>query len=246
MKKFGLIGKNIAYSKSKELFDSKQFEDAEYKLYDINEENITREFLQQFDGLNVTIPYKKAVVKYLDEICLQRDDIEFNAINCIVNVDGKLKGYNTDLIGIKNSIKDYLDRDKKILICGNGGAAEAIQYFLHKNKFKYIILSREAYEPISKYGINYTYDEFNNRNNYDDINIVINATPVGTINNPGVIDIPFEKLVWVDLAFDLVYNPEETEFLKRFKKQGAMTKNGKQMLIDQAEASYKLWMLLEL
>lgn len=248
MKKYGLIGKNISYSLSKEIFDNKCFKDSEYFLYSISEEEITKEFLNQFNGLNVTIPYKNMVGQFLDEIRIPKiDGVEFNAVNCISNEDGKLIGYNTDVYGIEKTLNQFIKSDKKVLICGNGGASEALQYYFTGNNIKYIVVTRSEYTPISGFGFNISYDELFECDSefFKNINIVVNATPVGTINYPGKVNIPYEKFENIDIAFDLVYNPCETEFLKTFKELGKQIINGYIMLQNQALKSYKIWKLLK-
>ena len=248
MKKYGLIGKNISYSLSKEIFDNKCFKDSEYFLYNISEEEITKEFLNQFNGLNVTIPYKNVVGQFLDEIRIPKiNGVEFNAVNCISNENGKLIGYNTDVYGIEKTLNQFIKSDKKVLICGNGGASEALQYYFTSNNIKYIVVSRSGYTPISGFGFNITYDALFECDSefFKNINIVVNATPVGTINYPGKVNIPYEKFENIDIAFDLVYNPYETEFLKTFKELGKQIINGYIMLQNQALKSYKIWKLLK-
>ena len=248
MKKYGLIGKNISYSLSKEIFDNKCFKDSEYFLYNISEEEISKEFLNQFNGLNVTIPYKNKVGQFLDEIRIPKiNGVEFNAVNCISNEDGKLIGYNTDVYGIEKTLNQFIKSDKKVLICGNGGASEALQYYFTSNNIKYIVVTRSGYTPISGFGFNITYDALFECDSefFKNINIVVNATPVGTINYPGKVNIPYEKFENIDIAFDLVYNPSETEFLKTFKELGKQIINGYIMLQNQALKSYKIWKLLK-
>lgn len=239
MKRFGLIGQNISYSRSKELFDKHNFEDAEYQIYDITREQLNREFLLQFDGLNVTTPYKKEVCQYLDEVT-----VDFDSVNCIINDNGKLIGYNTDLIALQQILRKYIQPSKNVLLCGNGGVSETIQHLLAENKINHIILVRGDYKPISRYGIVRTYEEYKKVTNTSKVNMVINATIVGSPKAPGLLDLPYDMLCWVDFAFDLIYNPEETEFIKKFKSYGVKTSNGLKMLELQAEASYKLWQLL--
>ena len=195
MKKYGLIGKNISYSLSKEIFDNKCFKDSEYFLYNISEEEISKEFLNQFNGLNVTIPYKNKVGQFLDEIRIPKiNGVEFNAVNCISNENGKLIGYNTDVYGIEKTLNQFIKSDKKVLICGNGGASEALQYYFTSNNIKYIVVTGSGYTPISRFSFNITYNELFECDSefFKNINIVVNATSVGTINYPGKVNIPYE------------------------------------------------------
>lgn len=241
-KKFGLIGKDISYSFSKKYFTEKfsqdLFNDCVYENFDIPtiEEfpNILKNNLD-LKGLNVTIPYKKAIIPYLDT--LSEKAFKIGAVNVIrFTKKGNLKGCNSDWYGFKKSLEPLLQpHHKKALILGTGGAAKAIAFALEQIGILYTYVSREASENAIDYNrVNIT--------TFDNYQIIINCTPVGTSPNTKEFPpIPYEFFTDKHIAFDLIYNPEETQFLKKAKKKGALTKNGHEMLVFQAEKAWKIW-----
>jgi shikimate dehydrogenase len=241
-RKFGLIGKNISYSFSKkhftEKFTNNHFHNCEYDNYDI--ENI-REFTKIIEktkglvGLNVTIPYKESILPYVDKISKNAKSI--GAINCIsISKNKKLKGYNTDFYGFKKSLQPILkNHHKKALILGTGGASKAVAFALKKLNIEFDFVSRNPTE----YEIGY--NEIN-AEIFSEYHIIINTTPLGTF--PNITEFPrldFSLFTSKHIAFDLVYNPEETAFLKKARKAGAATKNGYEMLLHQAEKAWLIW-----
>jgi shikimate dehydrogenase len=241
-KKFGLIGKNISYSFSKKYFIEKfskdLFDDCTYENFDIpNIEEFPNILKNNPDlkGLNVTIPYKEAIIPYLDTISDKAYKI--GAVNVIrFTKKGNLKGYNSDWFGFKKSLEPLLQpHHKKALILGTGGAAKAVAYALEQLGIFYTYVSREASENTIDYNrINAT--------TFDNYQIIINCTPLGT--SPNIKEyppIPYTFFTEKHIAFDLIYNPEETQFLKNAKKHGAQIKNGQEMLIFQAEKAWKIW-----
>ncbi len=243
MKQYGLIGYPLLHSFSKKYFTAK-FEkekiEAYYELYEL--ENISQlpELLNKkaLVGLNVTIPYKELVLKYLNS--LDETAAEIGAVNVIKIIcnDGnlELKGYNSDAIGFENSIKPYLqDWHKKALILGTGGASKAINYSLQKMGIQTTFVTRAPKPGMLCY--NELTAEIIAENS-----IIVNTTPVGTFPHTDECpDIPYEFLTQNHLLFDLVYNPAETLFLKNGKEKGAQILNGEGMLIGQAEAAWKIW-----
>jgi shikimate dehydrogenase len=243
MKQFGLIGFPLGHSFSKKFFTEK-FEreniDAQYDLYEL--ENISGfEDLKakaELCGLNVTIPHKKNIIQYLDEL----DDTaaQIGAVNVIkfIRQDGKLrlKGYNSDAIGFENSIKPLLKSyHKKALILGTGGASKAIDYTLRKLGIETTFVSRTAKSGML------TYDQLNNEILNENL-VIVNASPVGTFpHSDECPNIPYQLLTDKHLLFDAVYNPAETLFLKKGKAQGAQGLNGEGMLIGQAIAAWEIW-----
>ena len=162
---------------------------------------------------------------------------KIGAVNCItVSKKKKLKGYNTDYHGFKKSIKPLLkDHHKKALILGTGGASKAIAYALRSLKIEYDFVSRTADE------FQYKYEELDAAI-FEEYTIIINTTPVGT--HPNVEECPnldYSLFTKKHIAYDLIYNPEETSFLRKAKAQGAVTKNGYEMLVLQAEKAWKIW-----
>ncbi|MGL2967489.1 shikimate dehydrogenase family protein [Flavobacterium sp. XGLA_31] len=241
-RRYGLIGKNIAYSFSKNYF-TEQF--ALGNFVDCSYENFDIPTIQEFPtiiannpdlkGLNVTIPYKEAVIPYLDK--LSKTAAQIGAVNVIrFTKKGKLKGYNSDYYGFMKSLEALLQpHHKKALILGTGGAAKAVAFALDQLGILYTFVSREE-----KGGM-IDYDRIN-ATTFDNYHIIINCTPLGTSPNTKEFPpIPYAFFTDKHIAFDLIYNPEETQFLKKAKKQGAITKNGYEMLILQAEKAWKIW-----
>ena len=239
---FGLVGKNISYSFSKGYFGEKfqklNLVDYSYENFDIQNIEEFRDFINQnptVSGLNVTIPYKETILPYLDK--LSKRAAEIGAVNTIkITKSGKLKGYNTDYLGFKKSLEPLLNSNhKKALILGTGGASKAVAYALKHLGIPFLYVSRTATgETISYLQLDEkTFKEFQ---------IIVNCTPVGTFPNTQIYpDIPYEYFTKNHIAFDLIYNPEETMFLKNAKKKGAIIKNGLEMLALQAEKSWDIW-----
>lgn len=239
---FGLIGKNISYSFSKayfaDKFESLNLEDYSYENFDLNDiaefPNIIKNN-PNLKGLNVTIPYKETVIPYLHK--LSKKAFQIGAVNTIrFTKKGKLKGYNTDYHGFKKALKPLLQpHHKKALILGTGGAAKAVAFALEELDILYTFVSREAAGNTIDYNrVNAT--------SFDNFQIVINCTPLGTSpNTANFPDIPYEFFTSKHIAFDLIYNPEETVFLRKAKKRGAVVKNGYEMLVFQAEKAWEIW-----
>lgn len=241
-KLFGLIGKNINYSFSKKYFTAK-FEKEE--LIGYSYENFDLQTISQFPkiirensnlkGLNVTIPYKEKIIPYLDK--LNEKATKIGAVNCIkITKKGKLKGYNTDYYGFKKSLEPLLQpHHQKALILGTGGASKAVVFALEELGILYTFVSRSKKEDSLDY-------KYINATTFDNYQLIINCTPLGT--HPNIEEfppIPYDFFTEDHIAFDLIYNPEETEFLKRAKAKNAVTKNGYEMLVLQAEKGWKIW-----
>jgi len=241
MKQYGLIGFPLTHSFSKKYFTEKFITE---NVNDCSYENFELEKIEDFIslknsypnlcGLNVTIPYKQSIIKYLDE--MDETSIQVGAVNTIKFLNGKTIGYNTDIIGFEKTFLPLVKPHHSFaLIFGNGGATKSVEYVLRKIGIQYQIVSRN---PTI------------NQLSYDDINlftmrqfhVLINCTPVGMFPNENdVLNIPYEFINSKFLCYDLIYNPKETEFLKRSKSKMAVTRNGNQMLIEQAEAAWKIW-----
>ncbi|MHB1177610.1 MAG: shikimate dehydrogenase family protein [Daejeonella sp.] len=257
MKKYGLIGFPLTHSFSKKYFTEKfekdGFEDREYELYPLQNLSDLPELINatpDLCGLNVTVPHKIGVMFYLDKIDPAAKEID--AVNCIKIVNHqpvesffsgelssmrvRLEGYNTDAFAFEASLKPLLKKHhQKALILGNGGAARAIAYVLNKLDISYRLVSRRAIGKQIAY-THLTADVIKERL------LIINTTPLGTAPNiKESPEIPYELLTSKHLLYDLVYNPAETEFLKRGKLQGASIKNGLEMLKLQAEKSWEIW-----
>ena len=241
-KKFGLIGKDISYSFSKKYFTEKfaqdLYEDCSYENFDIlNIEDFPRILKNNpnLKGLNVTIPYKESIIPYLDTVSDKA--FQIGAVNVIrFTKKGNLKGYNSDWFGFKKSLEPLLQaHHKKALILGTGGAAKAVAFALDQLAITYSFVSREANPNTIDYSLI-------NATTFDNHQIIINCTPVGTSPNTKEFPpIPYTYFSNQHIAFDLIYNPEETQFLKKVKKQGATIKNGYDMLVFQAEKAWKIW-----
>ena len=239
---FGLVGKNISYSFSKgyfgEKFEKLNLKDYSYDNLDIQNIEDFPEFLKQnptISGLNVTIPYKEAIIPFLDK--LSKRATEIGAVNTIkITKSGKLKGFNTDYIGFQKSIEPLLNvNHKKALILGTGGASKAVAYALKQLEIPYLFVSR------NDIGDAIGYNQINEKT-FEEFQIIINCTPVGTFPNTNSCpEIPYEYFTTNHLAFDLIYNPAETLFLKKAKEKGAIVKNGLEMLTLQAEKSWDIW-----
>lgn len=241
--KFGLVGKNISYSFSKQYF-TKKFKDLKLENYQFLNFDIPEIFefpfllyqrKNEFRGLNVTIPYKQSILKYLDKISPEAKEI--GAVNTIhINKKEELIGHNTDYYGFKKSIEPLLKKHHtKALVLGTGGASKAITYALKKLNIGFTLVSRT---PNS------------NQIGYEQLNasilashtIIVNTTPVGTYpdvkNAPSI---PYKYITEKHLCYDLIYNPEITQFLENAQQNKATIKNGLQMLELQAEKSWEIW-----
>ncbi|RZJ31475.1 MAG: shikimate dehydrogenase [Flavobacterium sp.] len=235
---FGLVGKNISYSFSRGYF-SEKFEtlrlEAEYKNFDINHiSEFPKIITPNLKGLNVTIPYKESVIPYLDELSQTAKAI--GAVNTIELKNGRLIGHNTDYFGFQKSLEPLLQsHHKKALILGTGGASKAVAYALKNIGIDFAFVSRNA-------DVNSISYESLDKSTFKEYQIIINTTPLGTFPNvDSAPDIPYELFTNQHIAYDLIYNPEETLFLKKAKSNGAITKNGLEMLQLQAEKSWEIW-----
>ena len=243
-KRFGLLGKNISYSFSKKYFTEKfeslglhQFEYVNYDLDKIEEfDGKVLKDIQFLGGLNVTIPYKQSVMRYLDEIDEEAKSI--GAVNTIKVLDNnKLKGFNTDAYGFETSLKAcWSGKEKGALILGTGGASKAIAHVLKKLGIQFLFVSRSK---TSKDMITYQDVDKEILSSHD---MIINCSPLGTFPEVNAKpDLPYEYLTDKHLLYDLIYNPERTAFLKMGEKAGAITSNGSSMLKYQADRSWEIW-----
>ena len=253
---YGLLGKSLGHSFSKDYFTKKFSKlNLDYSYQNIELENISDiiPFIKEnkkLKGFNVTVPYKEEIIPYLDEI----DPIakEVGAVNTVkVYDDGRLKGFNTDVIGFEKLLdKTPSHRDAKSpsLILGSGGASKAVQYVLNKKNIPYKIVSRSFSNVetsllwrLSKLGVSY---EEINITGFKPYSIIINTTPVGMFPNvDDCLELPYSTIGTHNIFIDLIYNPEETLFLKKAKDFGAATFNGMTMLYEQAEAAWEIWTL---
>jgi len=245
MDKYGLIGYPLGHSFSISYFNQK-FEDeginAKYENFEISSIDQLQEVLDtnpNLKGLNVTIPYKEKVMEYLDSITPEAQAI--GAVNVIrVWQDGKnlkLKGYNSDVIGFTQSIEPMIDPNwhKKALILGTGGASKAINYGLKSLGLETVYVSRYERPGTIQYA-SITPEVVK------EYNIIVNCTPVGMYpHTEECPPLPYEAMDHHTILYDLIYNPDETLFMKRGRQQGAEVKNGLEMLLLQAFASWEFW-----
>lgn len=238
-KKYGLIGRELEHSFSKGYFN-KKFEaegtDAVYENISLSEIGEVEAVLKAgYSGCNVTIPYKETIIPYLDE--LSEEAAEIGAVNTVQFKEGRTIGHNTDAYGFKQMIKPFFkSHHERGLILGTGGASKAVAHVLENLGVSLIYISRKpdgsdqfSYEDINEYMIRFN-------------GIIVNTTPVGMYPNVDQeVQIPYEFITEKHLAVDLIYNPEETLFLKRAKAQGAWTLNGLTMLHQQAEKAWEIW-----
>ena len=243
MDKYGLIGFPLGHSFSKSFFNEKfQNEgiDAEYINFEIKGIDELPEVLAtnpELRGLNVTIPYKEKVLSFLDYISVEARAI--GAVN-VIRVDHKgddvvLKGYNSDVIGFTKSIEPLLETfHRKALILGTGGASKAINYGLKSLGLETVLVSRFERPGTIQYK-DITPDVVK------EYNVIVNCTPSGMFPHYDECpDLPYEALDNHNLLYDLIYNPDETLFMKKGRERGAQTKNGLEMLLLQAFASWDL------
>lgn len=246
MKKFGIIGYPLGHSFSQRYFTEKFRAEGlddhvydQYPLASIEEFPALIASVPEWVGLNVTIPYKQAVIPYLDELDPQARAI--GAVNCIriSRTDGKahLKGFNTDMPGFEASLREMLgDRRPDALVLGTGGASKAVACALERLGIRFRLVSRSgdgetilSYKEITPEWIAQT-------------PLIVNATPLGTFPDVDTLpDIPYEALGRGHYLHDLVYNPAETAFMRQGRLRGATVKNGYAMLIGQAQDAWKVW-----
>lgn len=244
MDTYGLLGYPLGHSFSRRFFLSK-FEaeniEAAFENFELETAQEMLDVIKSrpdLKGFAITIPHKESILPFLDQCDKAIDHI--GAVNCVkIKRDGEnfsLKGYNTDVIGFEKSFMEFYKPEyKNALILGTGGASKAVAYVMHKLGIKYEVVSRRktlttlCYEDISA-------------EKMKDVQVVINTTPLGMYpkvdNCP---QLPYEAINDSHYFYDLVYNPEETLFLKNAKEQGAAVKAGLDMLELQAEENWLIW-----
>ena len=240
MRVFGLIGKPLTHSFSQSYFSEKfsreNIADAVYSNYELDAiEHLPALIKQQpsLQGLNVTIPYKEAVLHYLDE---QSPEVKhIKACNCIRIEKGRMKGFNTDAYGFETSLLPYLQKQhKKALILGTGGSSKAVAFVLEKLGISSLFVSRSSTQCLSYNDVN---EEIINSHK-----LIINTSPVGMYPHVNFApQIPYDQLSSEHLLYDLIYNPSITLFLQKGEERGATIVNGYDMLVLQAEESWRIW-----
>lgn len=241
---FGLVGFPLGHSCSPKYFTEKfkqENRNAEYLPFEIKEIGELTDILARYPnlkGFNITIPHKQNIIPLLDE--LSEEARQAGAVNCVkverTNGNTRLKGYNTDVYGFKNSLLLFIPGNlRHALILGNGGAAKAVRYALHSLGMEVLTVSRT---PGNESEISYT-DVASHLSHFK---LIVNTTPLGTWpNTENRPDIPYKLLTPEHYLFDLVYNPQTTEFMKYGATAGAHTCNGFDMWKGQAEKSWEIW-----
>lgn len=238
---FGLIGFPLAHSYSKQyfekLFTGKNLT-AQYTNFPIENLLQLKQLItkHQLDGFNITIPFKEEVIDLLDLVDPNARAV--NAVNCVKVKNGKLTGFNTDVYGFERSFLSLLPPGSKYkaLVFGTGGSSKAVQYCLTEKNIPFLLVSRHASNRTI------TYEELDQQL-VDHHNILINTTPVGMFPDTNdSLPLPFHLVNEKHYAFDLIYNPEETIFLKNCRRQKALVKNGLEMLHLQAEESLRIFL----
>ena len=243
-KKFGLIGSSVSHSFSKSFFDEKFFReglrDYHYDLYPLNKVDEIKKLLEEnpeLSGLNVTVPYKEQVLKFLSDIDSEAKKI--GAVNVIKIQNGKLKGFNTDSDAFYETLEKWFPKieNAKALILGTGGSSKAVQQALKKLSIPFKIASREngkgdyTYEGLEKDG-----------SPISESPLIINTTPLGMSPNTNTFPpINYDLLTANHFVYDLIYNPARTMFLQKAEMRGATIKNGLEMLHIQAEKAWAIW-----
>lgn len=241
MQLYGLVGYPLGHSFSKKYFTDK-FEreglhDVVYENFETTDLAALKIKLQKephLKGLNVTIPYKSGIISYLDSY--DATVAKLKACNCIKIKNDKWIGFNTDVIGFENSfLKKWQPHQRHALILGTGGSSKAVEFVLQKLEISYLLVSRQKIAPaIIPYNKVDAYIEKHT--------IIINTTPLGMY--PNVEEYPqinYNLITGDHYLFDLIYNPVKTAFLKKGEARGARIENGYEMLVGQAEESWRIW-----
>lgn len=245
-KLYGLLGEHLSHSFSPKFFNTKfknENIDAEYRSFEIPDISDLMELLSEYPnlvGLNVTVPYKQAILPYLDTMDETAQTV--GAVNVVkIKRDEmgdvtELRGYNSDVIGFRESIKPIITAGcKNALVLGTGGASKAVVYALEQLGITPQLVSRHKASDII------TYDEIN-QTLINKCQLIVNTTPLGMYPDvDGCAPIPFNFLTPAHVCYDLVYNPGDTLFLKKSLERGATAKNGNEMLILQALESWRIW-----
>ena len=246
MKKYFVIGNPIDHSLSPKLHNHWFKENNINAVYDkkkIDENDleniITKLKKKQINGINVTVPFKKTVIPYLDKLSPEAEQTQ--SVNTIILNNDNLVGHNTDIVGFSKAIKklNFDIKGKKIFILGAGGVVPSIIFALNKMNVSKIIISNRTKKKAEELKSQFHNLEILDWGDINDFDVIINATSLGL--NKESINLDFSKFVNDKLFYDVIYNPEETNFLKQGKKLGNKTENGKLMFIYQAFEAFKLW-----
>ena len=238
MRLFGLIGNPLGHSMSAAYFTEKfrrEGIDAEYRAFELPDIESLSALPENIEGFNVTIPYKRAIIPFLDAVSPEAAAV--GAVNCVLCSNGRRTGYNTDVAGIRRSLDMLVGNDEiaGALVLGTGGASAAVQYVLAERSIPFALVSRDPARG------NITYDTLD-AGIIAESRLIINTTPIGMYPDVDAAPpLPYDAIGRGHLLFDLVYNPRETRFLKSGRAAGACTMDGMTMFIEQAEASWRIW-----
>lgn len=239
---YGIIGNPLDHSWSPAYFAKKfdqkgiQEEYLRFPLKTIDEFPDLLKRYPRLKGLNVTIPYKEKVIPFL--ATLSQSAITVQSVNCIQFINGKTMGHNTDVIGFENSLNHFLPYhfQSQALILGTGGASKAVAAVLKNKNIPFKFVSRKKGTDV------FTYTDLSPDLISTTFRLIINTTPLGMWPNlEAEPEFPYSSLTKNHYLFDLIYNPEETQFLREGKIRGATIQNGMKMLVEQAEASWEIW-----
>ena len=250
MKKYFVIGNPIDHSLSPKLHNNwlkKNNINATYDKIKLEEQEI-KNFIedikqQKIAGCNVTVPFKKTVIPFLDKLSPEAEQTQ--SVNTIILTDNILVGHNTDISGFTKAIKDlnFNIEGKKILILGAGGVVPSIIFALKNMNVQEIIISNRTREKAENLKVLFNNLKILEWGDLTDFHMVINATSLGFNNE--TINLDFSSLGHDKLFYDVIYNPQETRFLKMGKQLGYKTENGKTMFVYQALEAFKLWHNIE-
>jgi len=247
MKKYLVIGNPIEHSLSPKLHNhwiKNNNINAIYEKQKLNKDDIESVILKvkekKIQGINVTVPFKKIVIPFLDQLSSEEENTQ--SVNTIYLNNNKVFGHNTDIIGFELSIK-YLGfniKNKKVLVLGAGGVVPSIIFALNKMQASEIIITNRTKENAEKLKDLFDYIKIVDWGYVPEFDLIINATSLG-LNENDEINLDFSKVGQNKLFYDVIYNPHETNFLKIGKKLGNKIENGKSMFIYQASAAFNLW-----
>tara|TARA_B100001996_G_C18638255_1_gene584568 strand:+ start:507 stop:1298 length:792 start_codon:yes stop_codon:yes gene_type:complete len=247
MKKYFVIGNPIDHSLSPKLHNYwlKNLNiEAIYEKKKLKESDIENIILkirnEHISGINVTVPFKKKIIPFLDELTLEANETQ--SVNTICKVNNKIVGYNTDVIGFELALKsiNYETKGKKVLILGSGGVVPSIIFTLKKMKASKIILSNRTKKNAEELKKIFPELEIINWGEITDFNMIINATSLG-LKEDDEIKINYDEIGGNKLFYDLIYNPKQTKFLLKAQEFGHQTVNGKMMFIYQAHQAFTIW-----
>ncbi len=247
MEKYLVIGNPIEHSLSPKLHNywiKKNNINAIYEKQKLDQQDIENLILKvkekKIRGINVTVPFKKTVIQFLDQLSPEAEKTQ--SVNTIHMDNNRIIGHNTDIYGFELGIRNsaFVVKDKKVLILGAGGVVPSIIFALNKMQVSEIIISNRTKNKAEKLKNMFEYIKIVNWGYVPEFDLIINATSIGLKENDEI-TLDFSKVGQNKLFYDVIYNPEETNFLKTGKRLGNKTENGKLMFVYQASAAFDLW-----